>query len=97
MSQTRLMKVLVAPYLSEKANRVAERHNQMVFKVVNDATKQEIKQAVELLFSVKVDSVKTLNVKGKRKNFGRVRGKRSDWKKAYVGLADGFDINFSTE
>lgn len=97
MSQTRLMKVLLAPYLSEKANRVAEQHNQVVFKVVNDATKQEIKQAVELLFSVKVDSVQTLNVKGKQKNFGRVRGRRSNWKKAYVGLAEGFDINFGTE
>jgi large subunit ribosomal protein L23 len=97
MSQARLMKILLAPHQSEKADNAAEQRNQVVFKVVNDATKQEIKQAVELLFEVKVESVQTLNVKGKQKTFGRIRGKRSNWKKAYVGLADGFDINFGIE
>ncbi|MDD2814927.1 MAG: 50S ribosomal protein L23 [Thiotrichaceae bacterium] len=95
MNQARLMQVLLAPYVSEKASRTTEKNNQFVFKVATNATKLEVKQAVELLFSVKVDSVQTVNVLGKRKNFGRTRGKRSDWKKAYVGLQAGYDINFA--
>ncbi len=94
MNQARLMQVLVAPYISEKAAVVGEKNNQFVFKVVKDANKQEVKAAVELLFDVKVDSVQITNVKGKRKNFGRIPGQRKDWKKAYVGLKEGHDINF---
>lgn len=90
----RLMKVLVVPHISEKALRLADSQRQFVFKVLPDATKSEIKQAVEYLFEVKVKSVQVTHVKGKRKNFGRTRGKRSNWKKAYVGLKEGFDINF---
>lgn len=94
MNQARLMKILIAPHISEKALRVADNYRQFVFKVVPDATKLEIKEAVEFLFEVKVDKVRIANVKGKRKTFGSRRGKRSNWKKAYVGLQEGFDINF---
>ena len=98
MIPTRLMQVLVAPYISEKALRVADYQSQIVFKVLRNATKQEIKQAVEFLFNVKVKKIRTIQVKGKRKNLLRVRGMRnstrSNWKKAYIGLQPGFDINF---
>jgi large subunit ribosomal protein L23 len=94
MNQARLMQVLLAPHNSEKANLIGEKHQQYVFKVLKDATKLEVKQAVELLFNVKVDSVQTVNVNGKRKTFGRVRGKRANWKKSYVRLKEGFDIVF---
>lgn len=93
-NQERLMKVLQAPHISEKANRVAERYNQVVFKVLCDATKPEIKDAVELMFNVKVKGVTVTNVKGKRKRFGAIYGKRSDWKKAYVSLESGQEIEF---
>lgn len=94
MSQERLMKVLLAPHMSEKSTFIDDRHNQVTFKVLKDATKPEIKSAVELLFDVKVKSVQVLNVKGKKKRFGAIRGRRSDWKKAYVSLADGSEIDF---
>lgn len=94
MNQERIFSVLKAPHISEKATLVAEKGNQFVFKVAKDATKAEIKAAVEELWEVKVKSVKTLVVKGKSKRFGRSMGKRSDWKKAYVSLQDGFDIDF---
>ena len=94
MNEARLMQVLLAPCVSEKTLRIAE-SNQYAFKVATDATKPEIKKAVELMFKVEVDNVRTLNVKGKRKNFGRTRGKRADWKKAYVGLKPGFEINLA--
>ena len=94
MNQERLMKVLLAPHVSEKSNRMAERYNQVVFKVARDATKPEIKDAVELLFKVKVKAVTVLNVKGKRKRFGMIHGRRSDWKKAYVALEAGHEIDF---
>ncbi len=94
MNQARLMKVLIAPHISEKATAVADSKLQFVFKILPNATKQEVKQAVELLFNVKVKAVQVCNVKGKRKTFGRVQGKRADWKKAYVGLMPGFDISF---
>lgn len=97
MSEARLLQVLIAPHVSEKATNLNEKHNQVVFRVVPDANKQEVKQAIELLFSVKVDAVTMVNVKGKRKNFGRTRGKRSDWKKAYVTLQDGHDIELMAE
>ncbi|HAI69978.1 MAG TPA: 50S ribosomal protein L23 [Gammaproteobacteria bacterium] len=94
MNPARLMQILIAPHISEKALRLADNHRQFVFKVVQDATKLEIKEAVEYLFAVKVENVQVTSVKGKRKNFGRRPGKRANWKKAYVGLEEGFDINF---
>ena len=94
MNQERIFSVLKAPHISEKATLIADSSNQFVFKVAIDATKAEIKAAVEQLWEVKVKSVKTLVVKGKSKRFGRSMGKRSDWKKAYVSLQEGFDIDF---
>ena len=94
MNQERIFKVLKAPHVSEKASMAAERDNQFVFKVASDATKKEIKAAVEKLWEVKVKAVNTVVVKGKTKRFGRSEGKRSDWKKAYVSLQEGFDIDF---
>lgn len=94
INQERLIKVLLAPYVSEKSSMVADKNRQYVFKVLPDANKKEIGRAVELLFEVKVDSVQVVNVKGKNKVFGRMRGKRKDWKKAYVKLAQGHQINF---
>ncbi|HPE71057.1 MAG TPA: 50S ribosomal protein L23 [Candidatus Competibacter sp.] len=94
MNQERLLKILLAPHVSEKSNRVAERYNQVVFKVTPDATKPEIRDAVELLFKVKVKGVTVVNVKGKRKRFGSTFGRRSDWKKAYVSLEAGNEIDF---
>lgn len=94
MSQERLMKVLLAPHVSEKTTRVADQANQVVFKVLPDATKIEIKKAVELLFEVKVSSVQVSNMKGKLKRFGQSIGRRKSWKKAYVTLAEGQDIDF---
>lgn len=94
MNQERIMKVLLAPHISEKSSMVAEQGNQVVFRVAKDASKPEIKAAVEQLFEVKVDSVRVLNNKGKTKRFGQRMGRRSDWKKAYVKLEAGQDINF---
>jgi large subunit ribosomal protein L23 len=91
----RLHRVIVAPVISEKSTRVAEKRNQAVFKVLRDATKPEIKLAVEQLFKVKVTDVNTLNVLGKNKRFGQSMGRRSDWKKAYVTLAEGQEIDFA--
>jgi large subunit ribosomal protein L23 len=93
-SQERLMKVLLAPQISEKATYVAEKHEQVIFRVVPDATKPEIKAAVEMMFKVSVDAVQVTNVKGKVKG-GRYPGRRNDWKKAYVSLAAGQEINFA--
>ncbi|MDO6387769.1 MULTISPECIES: 50S ribosomal protein L23 [unclassified Uliginosibacterium] len=93
-SQERLLQVLLAPQISEKATSVAEKHEQVVFRVASDATKPEIKAAVELLFKVQVDSVQVLNVKGKVKRFGRSIGQRKGWKKAFVCLKPGQEINF---
>ncbi|WP_153109475.1 50S ribosomal protein L23 [Propionivibrio limicola] len=94
MSQQRLMQVLLAPQISEKATFVADKNQQVIFRVSPDATKPEIKAAVELLFKVEVESVQVANVKGKQKRFGRSMGRRKDWKKAYVGLKAGQEINF---
>ncbi len=94
MNQERLMKILLAPHISEKATVVAENHKQFVFQVAPDATKPEIKQAVEHLFDVKVAGVQIVNLKGKTKRFGATMGKRSNLKKAYVALKPGFDIDF---
>jgi len=94
-SQERLMKVLLAPQISEKATYVAEKNKQVIFRVVTDATKPEIKAAVEMMFKVSVDSVQVTNVKGKVKRAGRFSGRRNNWKKAYVCLASGQEINFA--
>ena len=89
--QERLMTVIRGPHLSEKSHLAAE-SNQVVLKVRTDATKKEIRQAVELLFEVEVDGVNVVNVKGKEKRFGQTRGRRNNWKKAYVRLAEGSSI-----
>ncbi|MFZ2301746.1 MAG: 50S ribosomal protein L23 [Gallionella sp.] len=93
-SQERLMKVLLAPQISEKATHVAEKNEQVIFRVATDATKPEIKAAVEMMFKVNVDSVQVACVKGKAKG-GRYPGRRNNWKKAYVCLAAGQEINFA--
>lgn len=94
MSNERLMKVLLGPLMSEKSANAADNARQFTFKVATDATKPEIAAAVELLFDVTVDKVQTIKVKGKRKRFGQIQGKRKDWKKAIVRLAEGQDIEF---
>jgi large subunit ribosomal protein L23 len=94
-SQERLMNILLAPQISEKATYVADKNEQVVFRVATDATKPEIKAAVEMMFKVSVDSVQVACVKGKVKRSGRVIGRRNDWKKAYVCLAAGQEINFA--
>ena len=88
------MKVLVAPLISEKSARLADANNQVGFRVLPDASKPEIRAAVEKLFNVTVTNVQVSNMKGKVKRFGQITGKRSDWKKAYVTLAEGQDIDF---
>jgi large subunit ribosomal protein L23 len=95
MRQSDLMSVLEAPIISEKSTLSAEKENRVAFRVKKCATKHQVKRAVELLFKVEVESVHVLNVKGKMKRFGRFLGTRSDWKKAYVKLKPGFDIDFS--
>ncbi|KGD59960.1 MAG: large subunit ribosomal protein L23 [Alcanivorax sp.] len=94
MNQERILKVLRAAHVSEKATVLADQNGTFVFKVAKDANKLEIKKAVEALFEVKVKAVRTANMKGKSKFFGRVAGKRADWKKAYVSLEEGQDIDF---
>ena len=91
-SKDRLAGVVIAPHVSEKAARVAAEGNQYVFRVRRDATKPEIRAAVEFLFEVKVDAVRVVNQPGKEKRFGRSLGRRQDWKKAYVRLAEGQQI-----
>lgn len=94
MNQERLLKVLLSPHVSEKTARVADGGNQVAFKVASDASKLEIKKAVEMLFDVKVTGVQVANMKGKTKRFGATVGRRKNWKKAYVTLAEGQDIDF---
>ena len=96
-SNERLMTLLLAPIVSEKGTYVADKHEQVIFRVAPDATKPEIKAAVELMFKVQVDSVQVSIVKGKEKRFGRFMGRRSNWKKAYVCLKPGQEINFAAE
>jgi len=95
MNPGRIYQVLLGPHISEKATIVAEGSQQVVFRVATDATKPEIKKAVEALFEVKVDSVQTVNIKGKTKRTARGTGKRNDVRKAYVRLAEGQDIDFA--
>lgn len=92
--QEALMGVLIGPHLSEKASRLADGLKQFAFKVRRDADKSQVKQAVELMFDVKVTAVQVVSAKGKAKRFGRTPGRRQDWKKAYVTLAEGQDIDF---
>lgn len=94
MKEERLMRIIVAPHTSEKATLAADKRRQFVFKVLRDATKQEIKEAVEFLFKVKVGAVRVCQVKGKKKVFKQTAGQRQDWKKAYVTLKEG-DIQFA--
>jgi len=94
-NQERLMQVILAPQISEKSTFIADKHEQVAFRVVTDATKPEIKAAVELLFKVEVDGVQVVNVKGKVKRSGKTMGRRKDWKKAYVALKPGQEISFA--
>lgn len=99
MNQERLMKVLLAPIISEKSTLVGEKHNQYVFRVLDDATKPEIKAAVELMFGkkdkpIEVTGVRVTNVRGQARRVGRIQGRRRHWKKAYVSLKAGQDINY---
>ena len=93
----RLMTVLLAPVVSEKGTFIADKYEQVVFRVMQNATKPEVKAAVELMFKVDVESVQIANVKGKKKRFGTHAGRRRSWKKAYVSLKPGQEINFAAE
>lgn len=93
-NQERLMTILLGPHVSEKTTDVADRNNQITFKVRRDSTKSEIRSAVELMFEVKVTNVQVVNCRGKIKKFGKEWGQRQNWKKAYVTLAEGDNIDF---
>jgi large subunit ribosomal protein L23 len=93
-SETRLLQVILAPVITEKATMIADKNEQVAFRVATDATKPEIKAAVEMLFKVQVEGVRVANVKGKVKRSGRFMGRRDSWKKAYVCLAPGQELNF---
>ena len=95
MNDHRLMQIILAPIVTEKATFVAEKNNQVAFRVIADATKPEIKAAVELLFKVEAEAVQVLNRKGKAKRFGRFVGRRRNERKAYVSLKDGQEINLA--
>lgn len=95
ISQERLLHVIRGPHISEKGSMVADKHKQFVFKVAKNTNKNEIKRAIELLFEVKVDSVTVCNVKGKARRFKQMLGQRQGWKKAYVSLKEGYDIDFT--
>jgi large subunit ribosomal protein L23 len=95
MNTEKLYHVILAPHVSEKSTRVGEKGGQIVFRVRRDASKPDIKAAVEKMFNVEVEAVTVTNVKGKTKGFGRTPGRRQDWKKAYVKLKPGQDINFA--
>ncbi len=95
LKQERLLQVILAPQITEKATHVADKYQQIAFKVRTDASKPEIKAAVELVFKVEVQGVTVVNVQGKSKRAGRTMGRRKDWKKAYVSLKPGQEINFA--
>jgi large subunit ribosomal protein L23 len=95
MNDERLYQILVAPVISEKSTRLADKDRQVAFKVIPTATKSEVKRAVEKSFDVEVESVQVANMRGKIKRFGRTPGVRSNWKKAYVRLKEGHDIDFA--
>ncbi len=94
MNQERIYQVLLGPHVSEKSTIIADDGNQVVFRLARDANKAEVKAAVEQLFEVKVRGVRVTTMKGKRKGLGRIRGRRSDWKKAYVSLEAGQELDF---
>ena len=94
MNTERLQQIILSPVISEKSTSAADSSNQVVFEVLSDATKNEIREAVENQFSVSVEGVQVMNVRGKVKRFGKTPGKRRNWKKAYVRLAEGQDIDF---
>ena len=94
MNPERLQQIILSPVISEKSTSAADSSNQVVFEVLSDATKNEIREAVEKQFSVSVEGVQIMNVRGKVKRFGKTPGKRRNWKKAYVRLAEGQDIDF---
>jgi large subunit ribosomal protein L23 len=96
MNDERIFQILKSPHVSEKAAILGDASNQAVFKVSTDAKKPEIKQAIEQLFNVKVADVRTVNVKGKSKRMGMRRGSRNDWKKAYVSLEPGHEIDLAS-
>ncbi|SNX61407.1 LSU ribosomal protein L23P [Nitrosomonas ureae] len=98
INQGHLLKIILAPHISEKSTYLGEKNNQTIFRVARDATKLEIKRAVELLWKeqkIEVEKVQTINVKGKQKRFGRFVGKRSDWKKAIVSIKNEQELNFT--
>jgi len=95
MKEERLLQVILAPVISEKATMLADKREQVIFRVATTATKPEVKAAVELLFKVQVKAVNLLNVKGKSKRFGRFNGSRASWKKAFVCLQPGQELNFA--
>ena len=100
VNEERLMTILLAPVVSEKATQIADRHNQVIFRVRPDATKKDVKKAVELMWKekkIEVASVQIVNVHGKKKRFGAYSGRRRNWKKAYVSLKPGQEINFAQE
>jgi large subunit ribosomal protein L23 len=94
MNREKLMTILLEPRITEKSTMIGDKHRQFVFKVAQNATKPDIRQAVELMFSVQVESVRVCTVKGKQKTFRTQPGRRAGWKKAYVSLKPGFDIDF---
>ncbi len=94
MSDSALYNIILAPHVSEKGTLLADSAQQVVFKVAIDATKPQIRRAIEKLFSVEVESVQVVRQKGKKRNFGRIPGKRKEWKKAYIRLKQGQDIDF---
>ena len=96
MKKIDLYNVLINPLITEKSNNVAEKHEQVVFKVLKSATKQDIKEAFELVFNAKVEKVSLLNVRGKVKKFSRFTGKRANWKKAYISLVPGQNFDLAT-
>jgi len=95
MNEERLLKIIVSPHMSEKATHAAEKHSEYVFRVATTATKPEVKKAIELLFKVKVEAVRVVNVKTKPKRFGNIQGRSKAWKKAYVSLEKGQQIDFA--
>lgn len=95
MNEERILKIILAPHMSEKAAIAAEKRREYVFEVIADATKPEIKSAVELLFKTEVHSVRVMNVKSKPKRFGKIEGRSKGWKKAYVTLQPGQEISFA--
>lgn len=96
MSNYQLIDIIQAPVISEKSTVAADKNSRFVFKVKKQANKHQVKKAIESFFKVEVDSVQVLNVKGKKKRFGKILGQKSDWKKAYVKLKPGHDISFAT-